>query len=146
MTGITKKIRSLKHKNFTELKVLWQEYCQEEPPPLKHGFMRKALAHRIQELAYGAVSPEAATRLDKLMAEASGKKQRKNKPTAIPIAGTRLIREWHGKRYEVTVLPKGFEFEGKEWRSLTSIARHITGTRWNGPLFFGLRKQEKENT
>ena len=58
-----------------------------------------------------------------------------------PVTGTRLIREWKGVEHSVTVLDKGFEYQGRPYQSLSPIARLITGTRWNGPLFFGLRNQ-----
>jgi hypothetical protein len=57
----------------------------------------------------------------------------------MPVAGTRLVREWRGERYEVIILSNGFEYAGRKWNSLTAIARDITGTQWNGPVFFGLR-------
>ena len=67
--------------------------------------------------------------------------------SAVPAAagatlapGTRLLREWQGRTHQVTVLFSGFEHEGRRYRSLSAIARHITGTAWSGPLFFGLRK------
>ncbi len=56
-----------------------------------------------------------------------------------PIVGTRLIREWQGIEHTVTVLADGYEYQGRPYRSLSAIARAITGTRWNGPLFFALR-------
>ena len=69
------------------------------------------------------------------------RRQRKN---GVPVAGTRIVRDWHGKRHEVTVTEGGFEYEGRRYRSLSAIARAITGTRWNGPAFFGLRKPERQ--
>jgi hypothetical protein len=60
-------------------------------------------------------------------------------PTAILAPGTRLLREWQGQTHHVTVTSQGFEYSGKTYRSLTAITRHITGTAWSGPLFFGLR-------
>ena len=62
----------------------------------------------------------------------------------VPMVGTRLVREWDGERYEVTVVQGGFEFAGRRYRSLTAIAKAITGTHWNGPAFFGLRSMRKE--
>ena len=55
------------------------------------------------------------------------------------LPGTMLIREWNGERHEVMVLDGGFEYQGRKFRSLSAVAKHITGTKWNGPLFFGLR-------
>ncbi len=144
MTPIARQIKELKDKNFAELKEIWLDLCQDEPPPLRHGFMRKALAHRIQELALEGLSDEARNRLDRIIEETSGKKERKRKRTIIPVPGARLVREWHGKRHEVIVLRKGFEFDGRQWGSLTAIAQKITGAHWNGPAFFGLRKEESE--
>lgn len=60
-------------------------------------------------------------------------------PAATLAPGTRLLREWQGQTHHVTVLAEGFEHDGRRYRSLTAIARHITGTAWSGPLFFGLR-------
>jgi hypothetical protein len=59
----------------------------------------------------------------------------------MPVAGTRLLREWQGVEHTVTVLADGFDYDGRPYKSLSAIARAITGTRWNGWLFFGLRKQ-----
>jgi hypothetical protein len=56
--------------------------------------------------------------------------------------GTRLLREWHGVTYEVIIMEGGVQCHGKPYRSLSEVARAITGTRWSGPLFFGLKKQE----
>jgi hypothetical protein len=60
------------------------------------------------------------------------------------LAGTRLVREWNGRRYEVTVVPGGFVFEGRRYRSLTAITKAITGTHWNGRAFFGLRNNGRK--
>jgi len=68
-------------------------------------------------------------------------KLRRVRQDARPIAGTRLVREYHGVEHVVTVLPDGFEYDGRPYRSLSAIARSITGTRWNGLVFFGLRNQ-----
>jgi hypothetical protein len=62
----------------------------------------------------------------------------------LPVAGTRLIREWHGQRHEVTVIAGGYEYQGRRYRSLTAIAKLITGNHWNGPNFFGLRAKSRQ--
>lgn len=79
-----------------------------------------------------------------LQMDAAGKKWRRQRAlqsvSSTPAApGTRLIREWQGKTHQVTIVPEGFEYQGKVYRSLSLVARHITGTRWSGPKFFGLR-------
>lgn len=141
MTPIMRQISDLKDKSFAELKKLWLEYNQTEAPPYRRGYMIRALAYRIQELTYGGLSPQTARKLDELIAEAEGLKiKRKSKPVQMPVTGTRLIREWRGERHEVVVLPNGFEYAGRQWKSLSAIAELITGTHWNGLMFFGLRR------
>ena len=99
------------------------------------------MAYRIQELAYGGLSARAEAKLDRLIEEEDGglnsklPKSRRDRP----IVGTRLIREWQGVEHAATVLDDGFEYQGRRYKSLSAIARAITGTRWSGPLFWGLR-------
>ena len=69
-------------------------------------------------------------------------RKRKHRAQDRPVTGTRLIREWQGIEYCVTVRDEGFEYQGRPYESLSAIARAITGTRWNGPLFFGLRSRQ----
>ena len=147
MTPIARQIRELKDKSFTELKQLWRDYYRTEPPPYRRGFMAHALAYRIQELTYGGLSAQAENHLNALLSEAKGKKtKRRVAPAKLPVAGTRLVREWKGERYEVIIMENGFEYAGRKWNSLTAIAREITGTHWNGPVFFGLRRERENNS
>jgi len=147
MTPIMRQIKELQDKSFAELKQLWRDYYQAEPPPYRRGFMAHALAYRIQELTYGGLSNKAENRLNDLLAEAKGAKtKRRVAPAKIPVAGTRLVREWRGERYEAIVLGNGFEYAGRKWNSLTAIARDITGTHWNGPVFFGLRQERDDGS
>jgi len=129
------------------LKELWRDYFGAEPPAYRKGFLVRGLAHRIQERAYGGLTPAHQARLDALVAEAEeprrgrGRRPARATPAAERLLiGTHLIREWKGVAHEVTVIDGGFEYQGRRYRSLSAIARAITGTRWNGPLFFGLRK------
>ena len=126
-----------------ELKALWREYFGKEPPAYRKGFLVRGLAHRIQELTWGGLSASAQARLDALIEEQEqhekGRGRRKLNPGDRPVAGTRLVREWQGVRHEVTVCEDGFEYQGRRFKSLSAVARQIAGTRWNGPLFFGLR-------
>ncbi len=145
MTPIMRQIKELQDKSFAELKQLWRDYYQTEPPPYRRGFMARALAYRIQELTYGGLSEKASHRLEDMLAEAEGTKPKKRAAKIrLPVAGTRLVREWRGERHEVIILPEGFEFAGRKWGSLTAIARQITGTHWNGPAFFGLRSKRSD--
>ena len=126
-----------------KLKAMWRELTGTEPPPYNRTFLVKRLAYRIQELAFGGLSVQAERRLDDLVDELDGNKKPKAKDMTAPIVGTKLIREWQGVMQEVTALADGFEWQGRRYQSLSAVARAITGTRWNGPLFFGLRKHGK---
>ena len=140
-TPILKQIAELHGLDHGQLKDRWREYFGAEPPGYRRGFLIKALAYRIQELTYGGLPTEVRQELD---ARIDGKepngKRRNGVSDDRPVAGTRLIREWQGVEHHVTVQTDGFEYQGRKYKSLSAIARAVTGTRWNGPLFFGLRK------
>ena len=137
-----------------ELKERWRALFGNEPPAYNRPFLIKRLAHRIQELAYGGLSEATRRRMNEVLDEAgydeNGALQKDHRhcrksPTAA-VAGTRLIREWNGERHEVVALRVGYEYQGRQYKSLSAIAREITGTRWNGPAFFGLRNSAGKNT
>ena len=125
------------------LKQKWRDLFEREPPPYNRRFLENRLAYRIQELAYGGLTPETIERLEAIADELEGKtpKRRSMLVKHRPIAGTRLIREWQGVEHCVTVREDDFEYQGRPYKSLSSIARLITGTRWNGWVFFGLKNQ-----
>jgi hypothetical protein len=128
------------------LRARWHELFGSEPPPLGRKYLQSRLAYRIQELAYGGLSDGAKDQIDALVADEDARIKGKPRVRVMrdrPIAGTRLIREWKGVEHQVTVLTDGFEYQGQNYKSLSAIARRITGTRWNGPVFFGLRKPGK---
>jgi len=97
----------------------------------------RVASYRIQELAYGGLKPETRKRLEELAEKWDGDNsaKRRIRHDLKPIAGTRLIREWQGEEYVVTVTADGYEWQGRPYQSLSAIARAITGTRWNGPVF-----------
>ena len=125
----------------TELKEQWRVLFGAEPPPYSRKFLESRLAYRIQELAYGGMKPETVARLEALGEQIDGKNitLRRIRQEQRPIAGTRLLREWQGVEHVVTVTHDGFEWQGRPYQSLSAIARAITGTRWNGWVFFGSR-------
>jgi Protein of unknown function (DUF2924) len=111
------------------------------PKFMRRGLMTQAVAHAIREAAFGGLDRETQRRLDQLVRQIvpAGEKP----PPAVVRrikAGTRLLREWQGRVHEVMVAREGFVWQGATYRSLSQIARHITGTRWNGWVFFGLKK------
>ena len=103
------------------------------------------MAYRIQELAFGGLKPETARYLEKLGEDLDGgdPSRRRIRVDIVPITGTRLLREWQGVEHVVTVTNEGFEWQGRPYKSLSAIARAITGTRWNGWVFFGLKNYRR---
>ncbi len=135
-------LAALKILPTSELKRRWRELFETEPPPYNRRFLESRLAYRIQELAYGGLKPETVARLEALGEQLDGGKPgvRKLRSSDRPIAGTRLIREWQGVEHCVTVRDNDYEYQGRPYQSLSAVARAITGTRWNGPVFFGMRR------
>ena len=143
-TKVLKQIAQLPNLSFDELKERWRALYGTEPPAYNKPFLIKRLAYRYQELAYGGLSDAAKERLEQIAKENGLDKMASldrsaPKKKGMPVIGTRLVREWNGRRYEATVVKNGYEFEGIVFRSLTAITKEITGTHWNGPAFFGLR-------
>src|SRR5512144_588111 len=135
------RIAALKTTPTPDLRAMWRDLFDSEPPRYNRRFLESRLAYRIQELQYGGLKPAMVARLEALGEDLDGGKieVRRKRTDDRPIAGTRLIREWKGVEHIVTVLDDGFEYQGRTFRSLSAIARAITGPRWNGPLWFGLR-------
>ncbi|WEF23176.1 DUF2924 domain-containing protein [Paracoccus sp. S3-43] len=139
---IPARLAALKTTTTPDLKKQWRELFDSEPPPFNRRYLESRLAYRIQELAYGGLKPETIRRLERLGEELDGgdkKKRGIRLDRDRPITGTRLLREWQGVEYIVTVTADGFEWQGRPYKSLSAIARAITGTRWNGWVFFGLK-------
>jgi hypothetical protein len=135
-------LAALKTAPTPALKARWRELFDTEPPPYNRRFLESRLAYRIQELAYGGLSEATLDRLRALGEQlAKGGKIARVRSDRKPIRGTRLIREWQGVEHCVTVRDADFEYQGRPYKSLSSIARTITGTRWNGWVFFGLKSQ-----
>lgn len=138
---IPARLAALKTTSTPNLKAQWRDLFDSEPPPFNRRYLESRLAYRIQELAYGGLKPETIRRLERLGEDLDGgdKKKRGMRADAMPITGTRLLREWQGVEHVVTVTTDGFEWQGRPYKSLSAIARAITGTRWNGWVFFGLK-------
>jgi hypothetical protein len=135
------RLAALKTTATTALREQWRALFGTEPPPYNRRFLESRLAYRIQELAYGGLKPETLARLETLGEQLDGGKVtvRRMRGDDKPIAGTQLIREYQRVEHVVTVARDGYEYQGQPYQSLSAIARAITGTRWNGRVFFGLR-------
>lgn len=122
----------------------WQEvFNKPAPEGVRKELLVRVLAYRIQEQAYGGLSTQSRRRLDEIAAAMSSgdpKSAISNVVTAKP--GTQLIRSWKGKTHAVSIEESGYQYDGRRYRSLSQIARHITGTQWSGPLFFGLKSRK----
>jgi hypothetical protein len=140
--SVLAQIGALKSMDAKALKARWRELLDSEAPPYNRRFLESRLAYRIQELAYGGLKPETVERLAALAEGMGGKANRRARVAQErPITGTRLLREWQGVEHSITVRDDGFEYQGRPFKSLSAIARLITGTRWNGWIFFGLKNQ-----
>ena len=143
---IPARLAALKTAPTLDLRAQWRELFATDPPPFNRRYLESRLAYRFQELAYGGLNPETIKRLEALGEVLDGGNQKK-RGTRVdrdrPITGTRLIREWQGVEQIVTVTQTGFEWQGRPYQSLSAIARAITGTRWNGWVFFGLKNNRR---
>jgi hypothetical protein len=140
--SVLAQIGALKSMPVPGLKARWRELFDTEPPAYNRRFLESRLAYRIQELAFGGLKPETVERLAAL-AESLDRRPTKRARVAQdrPITGTQLIRDWQGIEHSVTVRDEGYEYRGRPYKSLSAIARLITGVRWNGWVFFGLKNQ-----
>ncbi len=142
---IPARLAALKTTSTPELKQQWRELFDSESPPFNRRYLESRLAYRIQELTYGGLKPATVKRLESLGEQLDGGDRKKSRIHAdlTPIVGTRLIREWQGVEHLVTVTTDGFDWQGRPYKSLSAIARAITGTRWNGWVFFGLKNHRR---
>jgi len=141
--GVLAQIAELGRLDRPALLERWKSLFGTEPPRYSKQLLVARLAYRVQELAYGGLSDVAKAKLGEGMPidEQHGVRlARRGRRAGTPVVGTRLVREWQGERYEVVVTDRGFALDGRPFRSLSAAARHITGTRWNGRVFFGLKK------
>lgn len=128
--------------NF-ELRSEWRRLHSMQPPKsLSRDLMLRGITYKIQERAFGGLSKSVRRRLSGAALEASQGVTRKAAP-ALVKSGTRLVREWNGQTHTVLVHADGVEWRGKRYRSLSVVAREITGAHWSGPRFFGLDRRAK---
>lgn len=154
-TSLAAKLTELETLTKEALRTEWRRLFRLAPPSISRDLLMRAIGHRYQELEHGGLSKAAARKLRTVAgaeAEAASKEdaalsdggasargnRRGQSPRPTLLPGARLIREWHGKTHSVTVTDAGFDYAGRSYRSLTEIAREITGTHWSGPRFFGL--------
>lgn len=134
LTDLDTDLTALTDMSLAAMRARWQEASDKPVPRVRRTLLRLALAYGLQAAIHGGLSRRTEQRLAYLAG--------KNSAPNAPQAGMRLVREWDGTLHTVTIDEDGMiHWEGKTWRSLSEVARAITGTRWSGPVFFGLRQR-----
>jgi hypothetical protein len=138
-TVLARDLAALADSSLDALKERWQALFGAPPRPrLGRRLMVRAIAYRMQEQALGGLDPATRRRLARAADDlAAGRPPCSSSATIKP--GTRLLREWQGVIHEVIVLERNVQYRGESWPSLSAVAREITGARWSGPRFFGLK-------
>ena len=126
-----------------DLKQEWERRFGVPAPALSTELLRLGIGYKLQEARSGGISRGTRTLLRQVAMRAGEGAETKPMPRKL-TPGTRLVRDWRGQGHTVIVLDNGFEYDGKHWKSLTAIAKAITGNQWNGPLFFGLAERKKK--
>ena len=132
--------------NRIELRELWRDSYGSDPPvKISDLLMRQAIAHRLQVKRFGGLDFSTRRALKQVLEQSGANRLNSSSEGNRVTNGTVLVREWHGATHQVTATEKGLLYRGKLFRSLSEVAREITGTRWSGPLFFGLRTSPRES-
>ena len=135
--SIIKQIIGLESKNTDDLTKLWSTFYDYEPMSYSKSYLISKIAYKIQELAYGGLSTETRKRMDQMSMNINGSIVKKKYK---PLIGSKIIKEYRDKTHEIAVVDGGFAYEGEIFKSLSAVAQHITGTKWNGLVFFGIKE------
>jgi hypothetical protein len=142
---LASEILSLSKLDIDKLRERWKAIYGKAPSrEIGRSFLTRAISYRLQERVYGGLKPSTSRLLARAVEETATGASKKPQ-TRMAQSGTILIREWRGTAHRVTMLDDGVSFNGKRFRSLSEVARAITGSRWSGPRFFGLRSQNTED-
>jgi len=145
MTDVAQQLEELPHATQKRLRALWVEHYGKAPTfRASRTLLVLMLAYRLQEKAYGGLSKATRAKLLKIAQAVDKPGGKVPQARQAPRAGTRLLREWRGETHSVLIGEGGVEYRGKRYGSLSEVARVITGTRWSGPAFFGLRDAARE--
>jgi hypothetical protein len=139
---VAKALVRLSEVTIFELRGEWRRLHRMPPPMrLSRDLLTRGIAYKLQERAYGGLSTAIARKLERASADPLGRGAAKPTPPISLRPGTRLVRESHGVTHTALIHADGIEWRGQRYRSLSVVARKITGARWSGPRFFGLRRQ-----
>jgi hypothetical protein len=143
--ALTKELASLRNLDLGALKDQWRKlYVAEPPARFSRLLLTLSIAYRLQERTLGGTKP-VTRRLLSRAADVAGGRIEARSPIVKLKPGTRLLREWQGITHEVIILEDQVLFRGQRHRSLSEVARLITGSRWSGPLFFGLKGTARDD-
>ena len=142
--SLQSRLERLQELDGSALRDEWRRVCRSDPPRISRDLLLRALAYRVQELEFGGLPKWARQTLAGSAALTDRPEAAETPKPTLPRLkpGARLVREWHGRIHSVFVLEDAFQFEGRRFRSLTQVAREITGAHWSGPRFFGLVKRK----
>jgi hypothetical protein len=148
-SGVVGRIARLPDLPFAEIKSLWQQLFATPMPTHNRNYLERRIAYRWQELEFAGRQPEVLernrARIDALIERTKPKAKAGRGERVTLVPGTVLTRDFAGATHRVVAMPDGqFEYRGKSYRSLTAISNEISGCRWSGPAFFGLRQSGKE--
>ena len=144
---IAKALVRLSEVTIFELRGEWRRLHRMPPPMrLSRDLLTRGISYKLQERAYGGLSKAAARKLEQAAAGPPRRSAVKPTPPVSLRPGTRLVREWHGVTHTALIHADGIEWCGQRYRSLSLVARKITGARWSGPRFFGLRQRPLDST
>lgn len=122
-----------------ELRREWRRLYRSEPPRISRDLLIRGIGYRLQEIEHGGLGKSTRRKLKTLAKMFRAKGRVAPDPGLSLKPGARLVREWHGRTHTVTVTEEGFDYAGMSYPSLTKVAKKITGARWSGPRFFGLK-------
>jgi hypothetical protein len=145
--NLAREISALATASRADLQSGWRTLYETEPPArISRELLKRALAYRLQEQVLGGLKPATQRLLARVAADASARRPIAVSPSPTLKPGTVLLRNWHGTEHQVIVREHGVEFQGRQYKSLSQVAQRITGSRWSGPLFFGLKQRSEQVT
>jgi hypothetical protein len=143
---VAKALVRLSELTIFELREEWRRLHRMPPPMrLSRDLLTRGITYKLQERAYGGLSTATARKLEQAAADPPGRGAAKPAPPISLKPGTLLVREWRGVTHMVLIRADGIEWRGQRYRSLSVVARKITGARWSGPRFFGLRRRQLDS-
>ncbi|MGD9710815.1 MAG: DUF2924 domain-containing protein [Thermomicrobiales bacterium] len=145
MTQLDDRLEELRRACSSALRQHWCTVFRSTAPDMPPDLMRRAIAWRLQEGAHGGLASSTMKAITALQASLARDGGAQALAPALK-SGTRLVREWHGRTHHVLICDEGYEYEQRRYRSLSQIAREITGAAWSGPRFFGLKPDKRNGT